>query len=109
MVQPPMNLFDYQAELDAGRVLAALNEKLENKIACAATFDAAATACETLCQIAQTPDHYLGLELIRVLDNPHLHTGKDISTMILTFMMNIHSIIEYQRSVAKVESSMARG
>lgn len=96
-----MNLFNYQAELDASRALVSLREELEINIRSESAFDTAATACEMLCLIAQSPDHYLGLELMRVLDFHDKYPNEVISSMIHAFLINIHTHIEYQRGMVK--------
>lgn len=96
-----MNLFNYQAELDASRALVSLSEELKINIRSESAFDTAATACEMLCLIAQAPDHYLGLELMRVLDFHDKYSNEVISSMIHAFLLNIHAHIEYQRIMVK--------
>ena len=100
-----MNLFDYTAELEASQILTSLYDEIESNIRLEKSFRAASNACETLCDIAQTPNHYLGLELMRVLDDPLRQKIIDVGPMILAFLTNIHSHIEYQRSVASASRS----
>lgn len=93
-----MNLFHYQAELDAKRSLESLREELSLNVLDPLSLDSAAKACEILCIIARTPQHYLGLELIQVLDHPEKHHPNDISAMIATFLKRIQSQIDHERT-----------
>lgn len=94
-----MFLLNYQAELDAKRALASWREELTINIRNSASFEAAAIACESLCLIARTPEHYLGLELIHVLDYPdNFHSG-DISALIAAFLRRIQIQIDHERDM----------
>ncbi|WP_025872579.1 hypothetical protein [Methylobacillus glycogenes] len=94
-----MFLLDYQAELSAKRTLETLREELALNIRSAKSFEAAAIACEQLCLIARAPNHYLGLELIKVLDHPDKHLSSDISAMILAFIKRIQIQIDHERAI----------
>lgn len=94
-----MFLFNYQAELDAKRALTALREELAVDIKYSQSFEKAASSCEMLCRIARTPDHYLGLELLQVLDHPQEYHSSEISAMVAAFLRRIEVQILHERSV----------
>lgn len=94
-----MFLYNYEVELQAKRALMSLREELAMNINRTSSFEAASTASEMLCIIARRPDHFLGLELINVLDNPKKYETIDISSMISAFLTNIQAHIEHVREM----------
>lgn len=91
------HLFDLKAEIEAVAILRTLIFELKHEARSSASFDRAIDACESLCKIAQVPDHYLGMELIKLLSKPHGVSGHDIASMVNAFMYNITTQIDFYR------------
>lgn len=98
-IECKMFLFNYQAELDAKRALTTLREELAIDVKYSRSLENAASACEMLCKIARTPNSYLGLELIHVLDHPDKHRSDDISAMVAAFIKRIDAQIDHERAI----------
>lgn len=98
-----MYLYNYGSEQDAKRALDFLREQLSLDLKYQASLDAASTACEMLCIIARAPDHFLGLELINVLNNADKYSPETISTMIAAFMINIQARIDHERYLESIK------
>lgn len=93
-----MHLYNYQAERSAKQALMTLREELAINVKYSQSIEKAASACEMLCIIARTPNHYLGLELINVLGHSEKHHSKDISAMVAAFMKRIEVQIQLERN-----------
>lgn len=98
-----MYLFNYGTEQDAKRALDSLKEQLNLGLKYQSSLDAASTACEMLCIIAGSPDHFLGLELINVLNKAEHYSAEAISTMIAAFMINIQARIDHERYLESIK------
>lgn len=85
-------------EKDARRALAAAQLELAQDVQYGPTLEKAATACEKLCQIANAPNFYWGLELINVLDHYSKYSSKRISSLIAVFLEKIQVVIDDDKS-----------
>ena len=95
--KPSDHLFNLKAEIDAVTALRTLIFELKQDARSSNTFNQGVVACQTLCDIAQAPNHYLGLQLIRLLNDPHGVSSLDIASMVNSFMFNITAQIDFYR------------
>ena len=97
-MQSPTNyLFDLKAENDAIAILKQLIFELKQGARSSCSLERAIDACETLYHVAQVPNHYLGMELIRLLSVQHSVSNQQIAELVNAFILNITAQIDFYR------------
>lgn len=101
MRNPLNDLLDLRSEISAVSTLRTLIFELKQDARSTASFDQAIKACQNLCMLAQAPNYYLGIELIRILGNPYGVSNQRITALINAFMFDITTQIDIHRSTVQ--------